>query len=111
MDQISLIFFFNFEKNLENVHVFFFQNQISKFQNQYFSMRFFLNLIYASSVFQRARSQLPTPKLKLKLNCSNRFVPFFLSKCNIGAGLGVHFPYPPEVFRDLTALQSGPARE
>ena len=47
------------------------------FLRQYFSMRFFLNLIYFLISFQRARSQLPTPKLKLKLNCSNRFVPFF----------------------------------
>ena len=37
--------------------MFFFQNQFSKFQNQYFSMRFFLNLIYSSSAFQRAHFQ------------------------------------------------------
>ena len=41
---------------------YFFQNQFSKFKNQYFSMIFSLNLIYASSAFQRARSQLQTLK-------------------------------------------------
>ena len=50
-------------ENISKIFVFFFfQNQFSKFQNQCFSMRFILNLIYFLIPFQRTRSQLPTPK-------------------------------------------------
>ena len=45
---------FSFSKKSQKFPGFFSQNQFSKFQNQYFSMRFFLNLIYAFAVSQRA---------------------------------------------------------